>query len=200
MVPFVSGAPVLALQRAPRAACSHARLMDASAPPWLLQRSRGLLESITTFTVTVTLWRSATSGLGHPLKLRPEAIPLCRFRSLRRRWWRWLRQSLRCGSGSLWPPFDVTRFFSSSESVGSVLFTALSRFDATFFSTGGAGFLFLPGTLSRLFSSGAGSGSPLKARAGASLVSAFSSPRSRIISGSETVPPPRASSVPGCGY
>ena len=133
MVPFVSGAPALALQRAPRAACSHARLMDASAPPLALAEITRPSESITTFTVTVTLWRSATSGLGHPLKLRPEAIPLMPVLEP--------PAPLAALAPSVTPlrlrkplaTFDVTRFFSSSESVGSVLFTALSRFDATFF-------------------------------------------------------------------
>ena len=74
--PRVEVAPFFADQPAWRAAASHLRRMSAEALPVALASTTRPSASMTTLTVTMVLWRRATSGFGQLMNERPCALPL----------------------------------------------------------------------------------------------------------------------------
>lgn len=182
--PRVSPAPFLGLHFAPLAACSQARRMEADAPPEAFAEMTLPSESITTETVTVVLLRRVTSGLGHPLNVRPDALPVMPMPVPPAPELPLFPSELPLREEKPFATEEVTFCFSSLLIDGFVACTGLSFFVVTSLSTGGAGFGLSPLTTSFVLSVSACSGSPLNASAGASCLTAFSSPRSLSISGS----------------
>lgn len=179
MEPRVEVAPFFADQRAWRAAASHLRRMVASALPLAVASVTRPSASITTLTVTIVLWRRATSGLGQLMKLRPWALPLTPTP---------VPPAPVAPSGvpsvdpflgeNLFATVLVAFLRSFSVLSGSSALTALSFFCVLSFGLGGVGLgfgsAFGAGSIISALSSGPGSGSPLTAGAGLLFFTAFS--------------------------